>query len=313
MDLIADIGATNTRCALLDEKGQILAPETFRNDGFSGLEDVLRAYLANRRSADRPKRAALAVAAPILGDSVEMTNRGWAFSQAQLRRDFGLSILLVVNDFAAVAWALPALGRAQTVQIGGGSPAPQTPLAVLGPGSGLGVSSIIPALDGWALAHGEGGHVTLAAATDQEAAVIDLIRMGFGHCSAERLLSGPGLVNLYQTLGKLAGRGPATVTPPDVTALAAKGESLAVQAQAMFFSLLGTVAGNLALTLGARGGVYIAGGIVPKLLEPFKTSQFRVRFEGKGRYRWYMERIPTYVITEEFPAFMGLRALLGYR
>ncbi|HEX5420036.1 MAG TPA: glucokinase [Gammaproteobacteria bacterium] len=312
MDLIADIGATNTRCALLDEKGRILAPETFRNDGFPGLEDVLRAYLANRRSGDRPKRAALAIAAPILGDSVEMTNRGWAFSQAQLARDFGLARLLVVNDFAAVAWALPALQPAQILQVGGGSPAPHTPLAVLGPGSGLGVSSIVPTRSGWALAHGEGGHVTLAAATDQEAAVIDLIRMEFGHCSAERLLSGPGLVNLYQTLGKLAGRGPATVTPADVSALAEKGESLAVQARSMFFSLLGNVAGNLALTLGARAGVYSAGGIIPKLLEPFKVSQFRVRFESKGRYRWYLERIPTYAITEEYPAFVGLRALLGY-
>lgn len=313
MDLIADIGATNMRCALLDDKGRVLAPEVFRDEGYTGVEDVLRAYLAKRRASDRPKRAALAVAAPILGDTVEFINRGWAFSRTQLARELGLSSLLVVNDFAAVAWGLPALGPGQVLQVGGGAAVAQTPLAALGPGSGLGVSSLVPASDGWAAADGEGGHVTLAATNDREAAVVDMIRMEFGHCSAERLLSGPGLVNLYNALARLEGRSPATLTPVRVSALAEQGESLALEARAMFFALLGVAAGNLALTLGARGGVYIAGGIVPKLLDAFEKSEFRARFEAKGRYRWYMERIPTYAITEPLPAFVGLRTLLGYR
>jgi glucokinase len=314
MDLIADIGATNTRCALLDSSGRILAVEKFTNDDFGGLEEILHAYLGRRRADDRPKRAALGVAAPILGDKVEFINRTWAFSQQQLEKELGLSGLLVVNDFAAVAWALPKLTGSQARQVGRGTPVPQTPLAVLGPGSGLGVSSIVPSDDGWAVAHGEGGHVTLAATTDEEASVIDLLRMEYGHCSAERLLSGPGLVNLYQTLAQLAGRprAPATLTPAEVTAEAEKGEALAVQTREMFFALLGNVAGNLALTVGARGGVYIAGGIIPKVLESFAVSRFRERFEAKGRYRWYMERIPTYAITEPLPAFLGLRTLLGY-
>ncbi|HEU4619958.1 MAG TPA: glucokinase [Gammaproteobacteria bacterium] len=313
MDLIADIGATNARCALLDASGRILAVEHFKNDDFSGVEEVLLAYLGRRRAADRPRRAALAIAAPILGDKVEFINRGWSFSQKELAKHFNLSRLLVINDFAAVAWALPRLTEAEATKVGGGTAVPRTPIAVLGPGSGLGVSSIVPSADGWAVAHGEGGHVTIAASTDEEASVIDLLRMEHGHCSAERVLSGPGLVNLYDTLGRLAGRPRAgAMTPADVTAGAQRGEPLALEAREMFFALLGTVAGNLALTVGALGGVYVAGGIVPKVLDAFLASRFRDRFEAKGRYRWYMERIPTYVITDPLPAFLGLRALLGY-
>jgi glucokinase len=138
------------------------------------------------------------------------------------------------------------------------------------------------------------------------------MRAETGHCSAERALSGPGLVNLYVALAKLAGRGEPRVTPEDVTALAKQGAPLACKTLAMFFALLGGVAGNLALTVGARGGVYIAGGIVPRLLDELLRSEFRARFEAKGRYRSYMEAIPTYVITESIPAFRGLRRLLGY-
>lgn len=313
MDLIGDIGATNTRLALLDDKGRTLAIEFFKNNEFSSLDDVLRGYLAQRRASDQPKRAALAVAAAIVGDEVAMVNRGWSFSQAKLSETFGLSRLTVVNDFAAIAWALPNLREQHVHQIGGGTQARQTPLAVLGPGSGLGVSSIVPFADAWAVAQGEGGHATLPAMTDEEAAAIDLIRDEYGHCSAERVLSGPGLVNLYQALAQLAGRGTPTATPQDVTALAHQGEPLARKTRAMFFAMLGTVAGNLALTFGARGGVYIAGGIIPRFIEAFEQSEFRSRFEAKGRYRWYMERVPTYVITEPLPAFIGLRRLLGYR
>jgi glucokinase len=255
----------------------------------------------------------LAVAAPIVGDEVVMVNRGWRFSQSALAAEFGLQRLTVVNDFAAIAWALPSLNFEHFTQIGAGSAVAQSPIAVLGPGSGLGVSSVVPCTDGWAVAQGEGGHTTLPAMNDEEAKVIDMIRDELGHCSAERVLSGPGLVNLYQALAQLAGRGTPTVTPHDVTALAQQGEPLARKTRAMFFSILGTVAGNLALTLGARGGIYIAGGIVPRLVEPLMESGFRTRFEDKGRYHWYMEGIPTFVITDPLPAFVGLRRILGYR
>jgi glucokinase len=312
VDVIADIGATNSRCALLDDKGRVLEPEVFVNAAFKGLSGLIDAYLDHRRASERPKRAALAIAAPIVDDEVRMSNIAWRFSQRELKDHLRLSRVLVLNDFAAIAWALPQLGPPDLKQVGGGTRGARGAVAALGPGSGLGVSALIPAGDGWAAVTGEGGHVTLAASTREEADVIELMRADIGHCSAERALSGPGLVNLYVALAKLAERGEPTVTPEDVTALAKQGEPLARKTLAMFFALLGGVAGNLALTVGARGGVYIAGGIVPRLLDELLRSEFRARFEAKGRYRSYMEAIPTYVITESIPAFRGLRRLLGY-
>nr|MBO2515028.1 glucokinase [Gammaproteobacteria bacterium] len=310
LDLIADIGATNTRCALVDDDGRIVATEFFRNDDFTGVEHVLGAYLGRLSPRHRPRRAAIAIAAPIVGDEIEMVNRGWRFHGKALADALGVTALELINDFAAIAWALPALGPEHVRKIGGGAAVPHSPMVTLGPGTGLGVASVVPAADGWIVVGGEGGHQTLAASNAEEAAVIELIRDEFGHCSAERALSGPGLVNLYQALGRRVGRGTPVATPHDVTALAEQGEPLARRARAMFFALLGTVAGNVALTLGALGGVYIAGGIVPRFVEAFAESEFRRRFEAKGRYRWYMERIPTYVITDPVPAFIGLKRLL---
>jgi glucokinase len=311
---MADIGATTTRCALIDDKGQELAPEIFENADFTGVVGVLRVYLEHRRASDRPVRAALAVAAPILGDDVQMINIGWRFSQSELKQALELKRLTVVNDFAAVAWALPQLGPADVVRIGGGDSVPRTPLATLGPGSGLGVAALVPAADGWAVMTGEGGHVSMPAVTHDEEPVIGLLRDRFdGHCSAERVLSGPGLVNLYVALAQIAGRGQPTVTPEDVTNLAKQGEPLARKTLGMFFAMLGTVAANLAVTTGARGGVYIAGGIVPRFVEQLRQSEFRERFENKGRYRQYLAAIPTHVITAPLPAFRGLKHLLGYR
>jgi len=300
---MADIGATNTRCALLNDKGQELAPEVFENADFTGVTGLLSIYLDHRRASDRPKRAALAIAAPIVGDEVQMTNIDWRFSQSELKQTLGLQRLLVCNDFAAIAWGLPQLGPADVIQIGGGQASPRATLAALGPGSGIGVSALVPASDGWAVVTGEG----------EEQQVIERVRARFGHCSAERLLSGPGIVNLYVALAELAGRGEPTVTPEDVTKLAKQGEPLARKTLAMFFAMLGTVASDLALTTGARGGVYIAGGIVPQLVEVLRKSEFRARFEAKGRYRDYLAAIPTFVVTAAMPAFRGLRHLLGYR
>jgi glucokinase len=314
VDLMADIGATTTRCALLDDRGDELAPEIFENADFTGVEGVLRVYLDHRRASDRPSRAALAVAAPIVDDQVQMVNIGWRFSQNALQQALNLKQLQVVNDFAAIAWALPQLAPADVVQIGGGESVPRTTLAALGAGSGLGVSALVPASDGWAVMTGEGGHVAMPAATRDEQEVIALLRERFdGHCSAERVLSGPGLVNLYVALAELAGRGRPTVNPEDVTNLARQGEPLARKTLAMFFAMLGSVAANLAVTTGARGGVYIAGGIVPRLVGELRKSEFRARFEAKGRYRDYLAAIPTHVITAPLPAFRGLRHLLGYR
>jgi glucokinase len=312
MDLIADIGATHSRCALLDDDGEILAPETFNNAEFDGIEAMLNAYLARRRDSDRPSRAALALAAPIVDDHIEMTNLEWSFSQISLQVGLGVRRLLVINDFEALAWSLLDLDPQQLIQIGRGEVKERSARGILGPGSGLGVSGLIPHPDGWAAISGEGGHVTLAATSSDEAEVIEILTDRFGHCSAERALSGPGLVNLYHALSESAGRGIPQVEPDDVTSLALKGEPLAVSTMDYFFRFLGTVAADLAITLGARGGIYITGGIVPRVVTLLADSEFRRRFESKGRYRAYMSAIPTIVITESVPAFRGLRRVLGF-
>jgi len=312
MDLIADIGATHSRCALLNHDGEILAPETFNNSEHSGVEPLLKAYLQRRRASDHPARAALAVAAPILEDHVEMTNLQWSFSQISLQVSLDVRRLHVLNDFEAQAWSLLDLDAEQIRQIGRGESSKRGAKAVLGPGSGLGVGGLLPHADGWTAIAGEGGHVTLPATTSEEAGVIAVLRERFGHCSAERVLSGPGIVNLYQALAQRDGRSVAEVEPDDVTSLAIKGESLATATMETFFAFLGTVASDLAVTLGARGGVYLTGGIVPRVMPLLERSMFRARFESKGRYRPYLAGIATTVVTEPIPAFRGLRRVLGF-
>jgi len=313
MDLIADIGATHTRCALIDDKGSAVAAESFQSGEFASPRDILAHYLSRRRLSDKLTVAALAIAAPVTGDRVEMTNLPWQFSQRELRAQLGLSRLLVVNDFAAVAWALPALKSEDLRQIGGGEAIARAPLAVVGPGSGLGVSVLVPFEGNWTVLPGEGGNISIATTTDDEAAIVAPLRDATGFCAAETLVSGPGLARIYEFLATRAGQDEAVLTPAAVAAAAKANNPVAEQALELFFGLLGTIAGDLALTAGARGGVYVAGGIVPKLIEPLLASAFRERFLAKGRYRPYLEAIPTYVVTAPVPALVGLRKLLGYR
>ncbi len=313
MNLIADIGATHARCAFIDRKGQILAPKTFRNREFHSLQELLQGYLKGRRSSGRPEGAALAVAGPVLADQVRMPNIDWRFSQDELKDELGLRRLAVVNDFAAVAWGLPDLTATDLKQVGGGAPVPRKAMATLGPGSGLGVATVAPCAEGWTVVDGEGGNSTFSGSTPEQQAVAEHIRTQHGHCSLENLLSGPGLANIYAALGALQGRRVTRPSPARVSESAAAGDPLARSARDMFFEVLGAAAGNLALTVGARGGVFIAGGIIPRLLKPFEKSRFRECFEAKGRYRYYLEDIPTFVITDPFPAFRGLGKILGYR
>lgn len=310
--LIADIGATNTRLALVDADGIVARTRVMATDDFASLGDAIESYLGTETLPQKPTLAVLAVAAPVTGDKVRLTNHPWSFSVDALRRRFGFARLRVINDFVANALALPHLKETGRVQIGGGAAVVGAPIGVIGPGSGLGVSALIEQ-DGAAIPiEGEGGHVTMPAADAREAAVLDLMRHRFVHVSAERLLSGPGLINLYNALSELSGEPAAQLTAAQITdAGTEEEEPRAREATAMFCAMLGTVAGNLALTLGARGGIYIAGGIVPKLGLMFAQSQFRVRFEAKGRYRGYLAAIPTYVITHPEPALLGAAQLLA--
>jgi glucokinase len=308
--LVADIGATNTRLALV-EGGAVARARAFATDDFTSLADAIDAYLAAEKPPRRPTRAVLAVAAPVTGDSVTLTNHPWTFSTDALRQHFGWARLRVINDFAANAIAVPHLTQADRVQIGGSVPVARTAIGVIGPGSGLGVSTLIPNGETFIPLQGEGGHVTMAPADAREAAVLDLMRARFDHVSAERCLSGLGLVNLYNALSELAGEPAAPLTAAQITDPGIERDyPRAREARDMFCAMLGTVAGNLALTIGARGGIYIAGGIVPKLEKDFAQSGFRARFEAKGRFRGFMAAIPTYVITHPAPAFLGAAKLL---
>jgi glucokinase len=213
----------------------------------------------------------------------------------------------LINDFEAIAWALPHFPARDLARIGGGDPMPDAPIAVLGPGTGLGVAAWLPQ---GSVLNSEGGHVTLAGSSPREDAVIAHLRARFGHVSAERALSGPGLENLYQAIAALDGVAAPARNAAAISQAARKGECPVCRAALdLFCALLGDVAGNLALTFGARGGVYIAGGIVPRLSEELMRSAFRTRFDGKGRMRAYVEPIPVNVVMHQDPAFVGLKAL----
>jgi glucokinase len=310
--LVADIGATNARFGLVSPEGTILHASAFACADFAAIGEAIRAYLAERGRLAMPRAGALAIAAPIAGDRIRMTNHPWSFSAAALRAELGFERLEVINDFTAVALALTRLGPGDRTAVGGGAAVAETPLAVLGPGSGLGVSGLVRAGPRWVPLTGEGGHATMAPADERENAVLAEMRRRFDHVSAERVLSGPGLVNLYNSLAALDGVPAASYTPAQITAPeTALDDPLCREATRMFCAMLGTVAGNLALTLGARGGLYIAGGIVPKLGERFLASGFHERFEAKGRLRPYLAAIPTWVVTHKLPAFLGCAAALA--
>ncbi len=309
--LLADLGATNARFALVGPNGigdVLVLPAA----DHPSLAAAARAYLDRVNPPQRPRRGAMAVASPITGDAVVMTNLGWSFSIAGLRAELGLDRLEVVNDFTAVALAVPLLGDADRRQIGGGAPVAGMPIGVLGPGTGLGVSGLVHGGGRWIPLAGEGGHVTMPATDEREAAVLEWLRQRHSHVSAERVISGMGLVNLYEALAAVDGQTDAAQRAPHHITEAARGgiDPLCTETVAMFCAMLGTVAGNLALSLGARGGVYIAGGIVPRFAEAFAASAFRERFEAKGRLRSYLEPIPTYLVTHAVPAFLGLCAVL---
>ena len=307
--LLSDIGATNVRFAIQAPDGSVHLEANLRNLDYETLPDAIDVYLATVPKEARPAEAAIAVAAPIVGDKVTMLNAPWSFSIDAIKRHYGWSALHVVNDFVANALAVPHLDDADIVQVGEGAPAEGEAIAVLGPGTGLGVAGLIRCGGTWTAIPGEGGHATLAPLDSREAGIIDILRRQFAHVSAERVLSGPGLVNLYDALCELAGKPAAPLTPDRITDLYPGCDPQARETVMMFCAMLGTFAGSVALTFGARGGVYIMGGIIPKILGTFMQSNFRERFEFRGRYRAYLTDIPTFVVTRTNPAFLGLARL----
>ena len=308
--LIADMGGTNVRFALVGADGAIGPDMVLQCADYAGPDDAARAFLAARDDA-RPVRGAFAVASPVTGDMIEMTNSAWKFSVHHVQRQLGLAELKVVNDFTATALSVPHLGPGHLMKLGGAEPVAGAPVAVLGPGTGLGVSGLVPDRDGrWIALATEGGHVTMAASDDTEAQILAQLRRRFGHVSAERVLSGPGLLNLYEAVAATQGLPASYSTAEAVSSHGLDGSCpICRQTLSLFFAMLGTVAGNLALSLGARGGVYVAGGILPRMAQSFFASEFRRRFEAKGRFAGYLAAIPTWLVTHPEPAFAGLATI----
>ena len=308
--LLGDVGGTNARFAWQEHAGAPLQDiATLPTADHATLADAITAYLT-RLGRATPPWCAIGIANPITGDHIQMTNGHWAFSISAMREALGFERLVVINDFTALALALPDLTPAELRQLGGSVAVAGAPLALIGPGTGLGVSGLIPggAPGRWLPLQGEGGHVTLAASNLREAAVLQVLRDEYGHASAERAISGHGLEALYAAVCKLdavAGSTPLSAAEVSQRALAGS-DAQCIEALDLFCGFLGNVAGNLALTLGATGGVYIGGGIVPRLGDAFTRSRFRACFEDKGRFRSYLEAIPAYVIhTEVSPALLG--------
>jgi len=304
--IIGDIGGTNARFAVA-ENGRYGELRHVEVSKYPSLHDALTDYLGTLPGTVHPAAAALDIAGPVLGDVVGLTNAGWRFSISELKQSLALSTLKVVNDFAAAAMAVPYLPQQDLFTVGPLCAEAAGTIGVIGPGTGLGVGGLLPHGTQWLPWSGEGGHVTLPTVTAEEQAIVALLRSRWGHVSAERVLSGAGLVNLYEALCALEGVPPAPMSPAGVTEHAIRGtDPVCVKAFGHFCAMLGTVAGDLALTLGATGGIYIAGGILLRFKEAFAASGFRDRFESKGRFKSLLAGIPTRLILEESPALLGL-------
>ena len=312
--LVGDVGGTNARFALLDEHHQPVHTKTYAAAQYSSMADALRQYFKDL-SIDSPRSAAIAVATRVLDDNIEFTNNEkWSFSIKQLAAELKIAKLRVINDFTALALSVPHLASSQLRQIGQGEARPHEPIGVVGPGTGFGVSGMIPMREpgDWRALNSEGGHTSASVITPREIDVLSLFTKRFGHVSFERFLSGPGLVNIVTALREIDGLEPAQYRPEFVTRDALnQSDAHCVEALQMFCALLGSYAGDLSLTLGASGGIYVGGGIVPRLGEFFDKSAFRARFEAKGRVTDELIAIPTFVILDPYPGLLGAGKVLG--
>lgn len=315
--LVGDIGGTNARFAYVvpgSTTPTLLAK--YRVADFANFEKVLEQLIDDWRiqglRESGPSRTCLAVAAPPHLKTISFTNSPWRFDRALLAEHLRDSKIEIINDFAAVARALPALTASDVEQIGAGESQSKKPMVSIGPGTGTGVATVVFDDTGnTVIVEGEGGHVDFAPITDMEFDVLKHLRARFGRVSIERLLCGAGIVNIYQALAEIRGQKAEFEKPSDIGAAAQQDNPLASEAMAMFFAVLGSSAGNLALTAGAMGGVFVAGGIAPRYIDLLRRSDFRARFLAKGRFADYTTSIGTYVITHEDPGLLGAALWLG--
>ena len=304
--LVGDVGGTNARLALVDDEGRVRNPRSFPSREYPNLTDVVAEYLDSTAGKRRPPRAVLAVAGPVVDGEIEFTNLEWRLSEVDLVAQFEFEAVALMNDFAAQALACPRL-EGQDLRILGPdlAGAHNMPLVALGAGTGFGVAALARSDRGDIPVSTEGGHAAFAPTDDIEAEVWRRLLARYGRVSIERLLSGTGLFELYGMLADMDGRAPELPDEAAVTREALVGDPLAGRAVDRFCAILGAVAGDLALSFGARGGIYVSGGIAPRIAERLAASRFRERFEAKGRLSDYVSAIPTFLVLHPYPAIMG--------
>ncbi|MBL6650625.1 MAG: glucokinase [Reyranella sp.] len=315
--LIADIGATNARFALL-EGGDVTVSETYAVADYASPIEAARDFLSGPGAGHAPKQALIAAAGPVEHGRVALTNAAWIVDSQRIARGLAMTDVQVLNDFEALAWCLPALPSEGIAMLGapqaGEHGAERDTMAVLGPGTGFGLAAMIFAGDAEAVLVTEGGHATLSSENRREDAIILALRQQFHHVSVERVLSGSGLIQLYHAIARVDGKAVPERDSGEIVAHALAGDcNVSRETLELFCAFLGSVAGNVALTLGARGGVFIGGGIAPRFIDFLRSSAFRERFEAKGRLSSYLTRIPTAVIVHPMPAFLGLAHLAEVR
>ncbi len=308
--LVADIGGTHARFAIVDGNLDIVHTRTLKTDDFPGIDEAIENYLAEL-SIPRPSSACIAVACPVGEDVISLTNNGWSFSSKNLRKNLGLDELFVVNDFRALARAIPQFGEDDFIQIGKGAAVPNFPISALGPGTGLGVATVA-FNDGQPIAiEGEGGHIAFAPTTEREIEICRILSWKYGRVSVERILSGPGIHVLYQALADMDAKKVPVLETPTIIERALDGTCpRCVETLHAFAAILGSFAGDVALLTGSRGGVYLGGGIAPRIRQFLEEDWFRSRFEDKGRMSPLVQKIPTFLITAKNPALKGAALLL---
>lgn len=310
--ILADIGATNARFALLVDE-RVMAITTYAVADHASPVEAARAFLAGPAAGHQPEAACIAAAGPVVNGRISMVNAAWIVDTAQIRQGLGLSDVYVINDFEAQGWSLPGLGPSDLVAIGRVPPPDGGTMVVMGPGTGFGLAALASDDVAEIVLVTEAGHATLAGENGREDAIIAVLREQVSHVSVERVLSGAGLIELYQAIALVDGMTVPERGSADIVEHALAGDAACSATLETFCAILGSVAGNAALTLGARGGVFIAGGIVPRFTDFLRQSAFRERFEAKGRLSSYLAAIPTSVIVHPNPAFIGLARLLRAR
>ncbi len=311
--LVSDIGGTNARFSIVtgrDAQGyQMSQTRDLVTGDYETFELCVGAYLETVEG-QVPKRACIAVAGPVAGDEIRFTNVNWVFSVEASRKSLGFDSLLMLNDFAALACSVPHLGEGDTLEILAGEAHANAPKAIVGPGTGLGVAALVHSADRWIPVPGEGGHVAYAAQTPREHQLAERLQSN-GYLCAQHLISGLGLVTLYNTLAEIDGCSDRVTDGGEVSVRAFENdEALALEAMNIFCDGIGTLVGNSVVTYVAKGGVYLGGGILPRMIDFFRQSGFERRMKERGALTGFMDSVPVHLIVHKHPALIGAAAWL---